>query len=73
MVESGTLLRCCTGNCTEGSNPSLSAKFNGPVVQLVRITACHAVGHGFKSRPGRHLVYKRYYDNVNRKLYRARL
>ena len=27
MVESGTLLRCYTGNCIEGSNPSLSAIF----------------------------------------------
>jgi hypothetical protein len=25
VVESGTLLRCYTGNCIEGSNPSLSA------------------------------------------------
>ena len=25
MVESGSLLRSCVGNCTEGSNPSLSA------------------------------------------------
>ncbi len=25
-VESGILLRCCTGNRTEGSNPSLSAR-----------------------------------------------
>ena len=26
---------------------------NGAVVQLVRITACHAVGRGFESRPHR--------------------
>ena len=35
MVESGTLLRCYTGNCVEGSNPSLSAKF-----QYLRATSC---------------------------------
>ena len=28
-------------------------KQNGAVVQLVRITACHAVGRGFESRPHR--------------------
>ena len=28
-------------------------KTNGAVVQLVRITACHAVGRGFESRPHR--------------------
>ncbi len=28
---------------------------NGAVVQLVRITACHAVGRGFESRPHRQL------------------
>ena len=27
----------------------------GLVVQLVRMLACHARGHGFKSRSGRHL------------------
>ena len=27
MAEGGALLRRCAGNCTEGSNPSLSASF----------------------------------------------
>ncbi len=29
------------------------AQFNGAVVQLVRIPACHAVGREFESRPHR--------------------
>ncbi len=31
MVESGILLRCCRGNFTEGSNPSLSVLNKAPL------------------------------------------
>ena len=37
-----------------GSSPVIRS-INGPVVQLVRTLACHARGHGFESRPDRHL------------------
>ena len=37
-----------------GSSPIVPT-ISGPVVQLVRTPACHARGHGFESRPDRHL------------------
>ena len=33
--------------------PLFESSFSGPVVQLVRIRACHARGRGFESRPDR--------------------
>ena len=32
----------------------------GPVVQLVRMPACHAGGRGFEPHPDRQLLYLRY-------------
>ena len=40
MVESGTLLRCYTGNCIEGSNPSLSAMLVLSVLLLGLLGGC---------------------------------
>ena len=39
-----------------GSSPiATTIEECGLVVQLVRMPACHAGGHGFEPRPGRHL------------------
>ena len=39
-----------------GSIPSAPTIYNAAVVQLVRISACHAEGRGFESRPLRHFI-----------------
>ena len=40
----------------------LQLEITGAVVQLVRITACHAVGRGFESRPHRSKTKKPPFD-----------
>ena len=35
---------------TDGYEVRFLTSYNGPVVQLVRISACHAEGHEFESR-----------------------
>ena len=49
--SNGLVLKTSVLHGTGGSNPSSSA-FD-PVVQLVRIPACHAGGREFESRPDR--------------------
>ena len=39
-----------------GSSPGVGTIKSGVVVQLVRIPACHAGGHGFESRPFRQKI-----------------
>ena len=55
MVESGTLLRCYTGNCIEGSNPSLSAMKKIFIITSIALTAfvliqCEDVSSGEDSQ-----------------------
>ena len=45
-AEGGTLLRCCAGNRTEGSNPSLSEQV--PIAQLDRASVCGIEGQRFE-------------------------
>ena len=40
--------------------PYCAHHFYGPVVQLVRMPACHAGGRGFEPHPDRHFFYCRY-------------
>ena len=49
MVESGTLLRCYTGNCIEGSNPSLSAMKN--LILLIIISTTFVFGQTDNNAP----------------------
>ncbi len=41
-----------------GSNPGrvISCLVRGPVVQMVRMPACHAGGRGFEAHPGRNFI-----------------
>ena len=39
--------------CTRKQETNLASDLNGVLVQLVRIHACHAWGHGFESRTHR--------------------
>ena len=46
--------------CTRKQAIRATAKQNGVLVQLVRIHACHAWGHGFESRTHRQFRPSRY-------------
>ena len=53
MAEGGALLRHCAGNCTEGSNPSLSAILTFSVIPFLHYRlntpigpACRATSNG---------------------------
>ena len=40
-----------------GSSPVVPTILYGPVVQLVRMPACHAGGRGFEPHPDRHFIF----------------
>jgi hypothetical protein len=46
VAEGGTLLRCCAGNRTGGSNPPLSVHV--PIAQLDRASVCGIEGRRFE-------------------------
>ena len=56
VAEGGTLLRCCTGNRTEGSNPSLSVLV--PIAQMDRASVCGTEGQRFESSWAYSLFYR---------------
>ncbi len=53
MLEMFVGFKKCTTFATAIERESNEKKLNGALVQLVRIHACHAWGHGFESRTHR--------------------
>ncbi len=50
--------RICLPLHPQSREIAMIKKENGALVQLVRIHACHAWGHGFESRPHRNKYWK---------------